>query len=433
MKASDSPSQIGCSAFHTHLHSYAAHVPEKIHGLEEIRLREIPEALNQRKKDSDSFLEKTEVTALVEWKLKHGTYRPNLAKLVASNSVKDVREVTRSAFAIYESNNADYSKAVTALSKLKGIGPATASLLLSCYDPVKVPFFADELYRYLHWEEAKNKGWDRKIKYTMKEYKDLFDSLQILRERLEKESGEKVTAIEIEKMAYVLGKQAQERDFFDMDDDDRALQLRTPKRLKTPDLSEVPQALCLHKGPDGSPTYDKMGYELDYEYVKSHMDADSLMVDDARCYRLGRHVEEKAKIMSLPKRDPTKCPSNAMDDRVARDLSIPYHEVGLDGYKEWKKKGFSVEPDDLDTSKWPKKERDRISDLQSGWACRQGSKHRSEIVDRELGIPPSPSSPESASVDHLASSESESEKASRPPPAKRQKKATQGKLKKVIG
>lgn len=126
------------------------------------------------------------------------------------------------------------------MSTLKGIGPATASLLLSCYDPVKVPFFADEVYRYFHWEEAKNKGWDRKIKYTMKEYKDLFDKVQVLQERLENESGEQVTAIEIEKMAYVLSKQAQKRDFLDMDDDDRALQPPKSQKPKMSDLSEVP-------------------------------------------------------------------------------------------------------------------------------------------------------------------------------------------------
>ncbi len=102
----------------------------------------------------------------------------------------------------------DYGKSITALSKLKGIGPATASLLLSCYDPVKIPFFSDELYRYLHWEEGKSKGWDRKINYTIKEYKSLFERVTELRERLEKESGKTVSAIDIEKAAYVLGKDA---------------------------------------------------------------------------------------------------------------------------------------------------------------------------------------------------------------------------------
>ena len=139
---------------------------------------------------------------------KHGTYRPNLAKLVGSNSVKDVRETTSNAFEVYEADKEAYDKAITILSKLKGIGPATSSLLLSCYDPVKIPFFSDELYRYLHWEEAKSKGWDRKINYTMKEYKSLFGKVTELRERLEEDSGKQIPTIDIEKAAYVLGKDA---------------------------------------------------------------------------------------------------------------------------------------------------------------------------------------------------------------------------------
>lgn len=138
---------------------------------------------------------------------KHGTYRPNLAKLVASNSVQDVRETTRNAFEIYETDKDTYDKSITALSKLRGIGPATSSLLLSCYDPVEVPFFSDELYRYLHWEEAKSKGWDRKINYTVKEYRSLFEKVTELRERLEKDSGKKISAVDIEKTAYMLGKE----------------------------------------------------------------------------------------------------------------------------------------------------------------------------------------------------------------------------------
>ena len=139
---------------------------------------------------------------------KHGTYRPSLAKLVASNSAKDIRETTQAAFEIYEADNDDCSRSITTLTNLKGIGPATASLLLSCYDPVRVPFFSDELYRYLHFEDAKSKGWDRKINYTMKEYKSLYSKVQVLRDRLGGESKQQVSAIDTEKVAYVLGKEA---------------------------------------------------------------------------------------------------------------------------------------------------------------------------------------------------------------------------------
>ena len=69
MRATDRPAEITFGTLHAHLLSYHSHVPEKIQGLEELRLNTVPETLVQRKKDGGSFLEKTEVTKLVEWKL----------------------------------------------------------------------------------------------------------------------------------------------------------------------------------------------------------------------------------------------------------------------------------------------------------------------------------------------------------------------------
>jgi len=69
MEATDSPAHFTLSTLQTHLTSYESHVPSKIAGLEELRLTTIPETLTQRTKDGDPFLEKTEVTRLVEWKL----------------------------------------------------------------------------------------------------------------------------------------------------------------------------------------------------------------------------------------------------------------------------------------------------------------------------------------------------------------------------
>lgn len=48
---------------------YGKVVPPQLSGLDGLRLRDIPEVLNQRKVDGDVFLEKTEVLSLVEWKL----------------------------------------------------------------------------------------------------------------------------------------------------------------------------------------------------------------------------------------------------------------------------------------------------------------------------------------------------------------------------
>ena len=142
---------------------------------------------------------------------KHGTYRPKLAQLVTSNKSEDVRKTTEAAFSLYEEN--EFDKVLPQLTKLKGVGPATASLVLACYDPVNVPFFSDELFRWAHWDGRGNgikntgQGFKRAIGYTAKEYKSLCNRVSAARERLDKEGREATSALEMEKVAYVLGKE----------------------------------------------------------------------------------------------------------------------------------------------------------------------------------------------------------------------------------
>lgn len=92
------------------------------------------------------------------------------------------------------------SSSVEILTKLKGIGPATAALLLSTYDPEKLPFFSDELFRWVFWDDKVGGRWDRKIKYSLKEYRELVARVDELRKRLGR------GALDAEKVAYVLGK-----------------------------------------------------------------------------------------------------------------------------------------------------------------------------------------------------------------------------------
>lgn len=141
---------------------------------------------------------------------KHGTYRPNLAKLVAENSEEQIRKTTRAAFAMYGEELDNYANTMKVLCELKGIGPATASLLLSCHDPVKTPFFSDELYRYTLWAEAKDYGWDRKINYTAKLYRDLYEEVGVFQARSRKKKGKTIKAVDLEKVAYVIAKEAQQ-------------------------------------------------------------------------------------------------------------------------------------------------------------------------------------------------------------------------------
>lgn len=135
---------------------------------------------------------------------KYGTYRPSLAKLVASNTPESISTISSEAFKLYEENKLDVGAALKVLTRLRGIGPATASLLLASYDPCLIPFFSDELFRYLQWEEGKLQGWDRKIKYTLKEYMALYDKVLELRTRLESEAKVKLSVQDLEKVAYVI-------------------------------------------------------------------------------------------------------------------------------------------------------------------------------------------------------------------------------------
>lgn len=305
---------------------------------------------------------------------------------MASNSIDAVRDSTRDAFRTYESNHADYAKAVTTMSKLKGVGPATASLFLSCYDPINVPFFSDELYRYLHWEDGRSKGWDRKIGYTMKEYKSLYERLQTLRKRLENKSGETTRAIDIERMAYVLGKRAQEPGSSlgkrKANETDEEIQPTSPKKTKRgrkatpPPPRESPVQVCLRKGPQGSPTYDEAGYELDFDYV---------LKASRRPRRLGKRGmeklrqdrkqgERKRELMEVTDEQARKFYMGAMDNKVAKDLGIAYHEVGIEEYEEWHKKGFRRKEGELENL--DDEERKRLDKLVPGCALRKGSKHR---------------------------------------------------------
>lgn len=157
--------------------------------------------------------------------------------LVQQNSKELVEETTEEGFSVASLNDS-----LNALTKLKGIGPATAALLLSTSDPAKLPFFSDELFRWAFWEDKAGSRWDRKIKYSIKEYRELVARTDALRERLN------VGALEAEKVAYVLGKKGMQlgealKSPHGQDDgvvDDKPLPSKR-KAAKHPSGDEVPQ------------------------------------------------------------------------------------------------------------------------------------------------------------------------------------------------
>ncbi|KUI58695.1 hypothetical protein VP1G_05983 [Cytospora mali] len=113
-------------------------------------------------------------------------------KLVSSNDESFVEDTIKNALVLYKKPS-DTPAALDVLTKLKGIGPATASLLLAVHDPENVIFFSDEAFYWLCRD-----GKRESIKYNAKEYKELSEKARDLTKRLN------VSAVDVERVAYVL-------------------------------------------------------------------------------------------------------------------------------------------------------------------------------------------------------------------------------------
>ncbi|OAX80050.1 hypothetical protein ACJ72_05622 [Emergomyces africanus] len=208
------------------------------------------------------FLEKDEIVNLMDWKLKHGSHRPALLGMIRSNTDSLVQSTTRSAFsqlqnALSTTGDEGFPAAPleTLSGSLRGVGPATASLFLSiapCQDTSDdiynnsntnaAPFFSDELFnwlcldKYAHdFPNSNSSGGDgdprskekppattgTKIRYNMKEYRELWEAVRDLRGRVNKIPDQKVvgrkgkgdgegesrnfSVLDIEKVAFVIG------------------------------------------------------------------------------------------------------------------------------------------------------------------------------------------------------------------------------------
>lgn len=149
--------------------------------LDDWRYNELPEILEQRwKSEEEVWLTKSELQCLMDYKLQKGKFRATLPKLIAQNSDEEVREATSKGLTEWlqkiggiKSNNAYIEAAKVAikdLSVLRGVGPATATLILSLLariNPRAPPFFSDEAFMYYVLEPQRP---DTKIKYLAPEY-----------------------------------------------------------------------------------------------------------------------------------------------------------------------------------------------------------------------------------------------------------------------
>lgn len=120
-------------------------------------------------------------------------------KLATSNTEGEVSKISKYAFEMYESDPSNIKGAVKKLSELKGVGPATASLLLSVHDTENALFFGDEVYWWLCCN-----GKKESIKYNFKEHEDMMEKFAALVERL----GKGVSALDVERVGYVMLKES---------------------------------------------------------------------------------------------------------------------------------------------------------------------------------------------------------------------------------
>lgn len=69
MKDSQKPETILFAEFEAYRDVYESFIPSELRELDDIRLDKIPRLLQQRKTEGDAFLERTELSHLMDWKL----------------------------------------------------------------------------------------------------------------------------------------------------------------------------------------------------------------------------------------------------------------------------------------------------------------------------------------------------------------------------
>jgi hypothetical protein len=100
-----------------------------------------------KKNDPPKFTKK-DLMNVVDWKFAKGKPRYPLIKLLESNADDFVESCATEAFELASIGN--IRKALDVFSMLKGVGPATASAVLSLYRPDKFAFMDDEVIECLH-------------------------------------------------------------------------------------------------------------------------------------------------------------------------------------------------------------------------------------------------------------------------------------------
>ncbi|KAL3734971.1 hypothetical protein ACJRO7_024176 [Eucalyptus globulus] len=154
--------------------------------LDDFYRRRLPALVRGR--DPDPFVTRSELAQLMQWKLARGKWRPRLLEFVLSLDEEAVESSSRKAFGSLP----DVSKAVSELTVLKGVGPATASAVLAAYAPDVAPFMSDE---------AMVAALGHSKDYSLKQYLRFVEKLQAKAKELSAE-GQLFTPSDVERALW---------------------------------------------------------------------------------------------------------------------------------------------------------------------------------------------------------------------------------------
>jgi hypothetical protein len=127
----------------------------------------------QTKPRRDVVFDKDDLVQVVQWKFRIGKARPALWKHLRANTTVAIQ--THVQAGLSTADEGDTKGALTEVSKLRGVGPATASAILSLSHPHLFCFMADEVIEALY---------DGKRGYTAAIYHDVNATCQALATRL---------------------------------------------------------------------------------------------------------------------------------------------------------------------------------------------------------------------------------------------------------
>ncbi|KAL6995289.1 hypothetical protein U1Q18_005425 [Sarracenia purpurea var. burkii] len=154
--------------------------------LDDFYTDQLPLLLLQR--NPNPYITTSELSRLMQWKLTRGKWRPRLLDFVSSLDESLVKSASQKAF----QSLPDVSKAVTQLTVLKGVGPATASAVLAAHAPDLAPFMSDE---------AMVAALGNSKDYTLKQYLVFVDKLQAKAKELNAK-GDAFTPSDVERALW---------------------------------------------------------------------------------------------------------------------------------------------------------------------------------------------------------------------------------------